>query len=180
MTGFALVLLLAAGLTAWGITEARRLRTLDESAGRAMRQIGAQVASRFDAVAALLELSCDYTARKAPGIEDVRDQRSVLSTADDAETLARQEVLTEEMLGYIRQVRSDYPAFGQDAGYVRAAAALDCCRQMLTVSRARYNEAAGRVNAEQRRFPARLVAGAMGLHCRALLPETATCEKREK
>ena len=173
MTVFVLVTLLATVLVIWAIAVERRLRALDVDAGRAMQQVGVREASRLDTVAALLELSCDYTHRHAPQMEATRGQRRVLTTTATAADVAAQDALAEEALRYIRQTRESCPAFAQDAAYVRAVAELDCCRQMLSASCRSYNEAAARFNAAQRRFPDRLIAGAMGLHDRTLLPETA-------
>ena len=173
MTVFVLVMLPATAMVVWAIAVERRLRALDEDAGRAMQQVGVREASRLDTVAVLLELSCDYTHRQAPQMEAARGQRCVLTTAATAADVAAQDALAEEALRYIGQTRECCPAFARDAAYVRAVAELDCCRQMLSASRRRYNEAAARFNAAQHRFPDQLIAGAMGLHDRKLLPETA-------
>ena len=72
MRTFVLILLPAAALVVWAIVEERKLRAMDSGAGKAMQQVGVRLAACLDAVAALLDLTWDYTARQAPQAETVR------------------------------------------------------------------------------------------------------------
>ena len=161
MRTFVLILLPAAALVVWAIVEERKLRAMDSGAGKAMQQVGVRLAACLDAVAALLDLTWDYTARQAPQAETVRSGQGVIVSASQAADVTAQE----------ETVAVQYPALRSDAAYIRAMAAIDCGRQMLRSSHQQYNDAAERFNAALRRMPARLIAGLMGFRPRTLLPD---------
>ena len=165
MRTFVLILLPAAALVVWAIVEERKLRAMDSGAGKAMQ------AACLDAVAALLDLTWDYTARQAPQAETVRSGQGVIVSASQAADVTSQEALALDALRYVETVAVQYPALRSDAAYIRAMAAIDCGRQMLRSSHQQYNDAAERFNAALRRMPARLIAGLMGFRPRTLLPD---------
>lgn len=171
MRAFVLILLPAAALVVWAIVEERKLRALDSGAGNAMQQVGVRLASCLDAVAALLDLTCDYTAQQAPQMETVRSCQRVIVSASQAADVTAQEELARDALWYVESVAAQYPALKSDAAYIRAMAAIDCGRQMLQGSHQQYNIAAERFNTVLRRMPARLITGLMGFRPRTLLPD---------
>lgn len=165
MRTFVLILLPAAALVVWAIVEERKLRAMDSGAGKTMQQVGVRLAACLDAVAALLDLTWDYTARQAPQAETVRSGQGVIVSASQAADVTAQEALALDALRYVETVAVQYPALRSDAAYIRAMAAIDCGRQMLRSSHQQYNDAA------LRRMPARLIAGLMGFRPRTLLPD---------
>lgn len=171
MRTFVLILLPAAALVVWAIVEERKLRAMDSGAGKTMQQVGVRLAACLDAVAALLDLTWDYTARQAPQAETVRSGQGVIVSASQAADVTVQEALALDALRYVETVAVQYPALRSDAAYIRAMAAIDCGRQMLRSSHRQYNDAAERFNAALRRMPARLIAGLMGFRPRTLLPD---------
>ena len=172
MRAFVLILLPAAALVAWAIVVERKLRAMDSGAGCAMQQVGVRLASCLDAVAALLDLTWDYTARQAPQAETVRGGRQrVIVPGSQAADVTVQETAARDALRYVADVTAQYPAMAGDAAYIRAMAAIDCGRQMLQSSHETYNEAAGRFNSALRRMPTRFIAGLMGFRPRTLLPD---------
>ena len=171
MRTFVLILLPAAALVVWAIVEERKLRAMDSGAGKAMQQVGVRLAACLDAVAALLDLTWDYTARQAPQAETVRSGQGVIVSASQAADVTAQEALALDALRYVETVAVQYPALRSDAAYIRAMVAIDCGRQMLRSSHQQYNDAAERFNAALRRMPARLIAGLMGFRPHTLLPD---------
>ena len=157
MRTFVLILLPAAALVVWAIVEERKLRAMDSGAGKAMQQVGVRLAACLDAVAALLDLTWDYTARQAPQAETVRSGQGVIVSASQAADVTAQEALALDALRYVETVAVQYPALRSDAAYIRAMAAIDCGRQILRSSHQQYNDAAERFNAALRRMPARLI-----------------------
>ena len=147
MRTFVLILLPAAALVVWAIVEERKLRAMDSGAGKAMQQVGVRLAACLDAVAALLDLTWDYTARQAPQAETVRSGQGVIVSASQAADVTSQEALALDALRYVETVAVQYPALRSDAAYIRAMAAIDCGRQMLRSSHQQYNDAAERFNA---------------------------------
>ena len=93
MRTFVLILLPAAALVVWAIVEERKLRAMDSGAGKAMQQVGVRLAACLDAVAALLDLTWDYTARQAPQAETVRSGQGVIVSASQAADVTAQEAL---------------------------------------------------------------------------------------
>mgnify|MGYP004596358947 FL=1 len=172
MMAFVLILLPAAALVAWAIVVERKLRTMDSGAGKAMQQVGVRLAACLDAVAALLDLTWDYTARQAPQAENMRGRQGVIVSTSQAADVTAQEALAQDALQYVAGVTAQYPALAGDAAYIRAMAAIDCGRQMLQSSHEKYNDAAGRFNDALCQLPTRLIAGLMGFRPRTLLPDS--------
>ena len=98
MRTFVLILLPAAALVLWAIVEERKLRAMDSGAGKAMQQVGVRLAACLDAVAALLDLTWDYTARQAPQAETVRSGQGVIVSASQAADVTAQEALALDAL----------------------------------------------------------------------------------
>ena len=109
MRTFVLILLPAAALVVWAIVEERKLRAMDSGAGKAMQQVGVRLAACLDAVAALLDLTWDYTARQAPQAETVRSGQGVIVSASQAADVTSQEALALDALRYVETVAVQYP-----------------------------------------------------------------------
>lgn len=98
MRTFVLILLPAAALVVWAIVEERKLRAMDSGAGKTMQQVGVRLAACLDAVAALLDLTWDYTARQAPQAETVQSGQGVIVSASQAADVTAQEALALDAL----------------------------------------------------------------------------------
>ena len=81
----------------WAVSLQRRLVVLDENIHQAMNQIGVQLASRFDALIALLDLTGAYAAPECAALnEEVRTHRRVITaTAAPTDVLQQEEVIAE-------------------------------------------------------------------------------------
>ena len=122
------------------------LRTLDENAGNAMKQIGTHLSTRFDAVLALLEVAHGYAG-------------------DSMAALAEQ--LLDDVLAAVSATADRYPGLRADEAYSRLFGTSDCCEQMLRTSRLLYNDAVTRLNRAVRTFPTSLTARLCGTAQRA-------------
>ena len=83
----------------WAVSLQRRLVVLDENIHQAMNQIGVQLASRFDALTALLDLTGAYAAPECAALnEEVRTHRRVITaTAAPTDVLQQEEVIAETL-----------------------------------------------------------------------------------
>ena len=118
------------------------LRTMDENAGRAMKQISAHLSTRFDAVLALLEVAQGYAG-------------------ENMAALAEQ--LRHDVLAAVSTTADRHPGLRADEAYSRLFGTSDCCEQMLRTSRLLYNDAVTRLDRAVRSFPTSWAARLCGV-----------------
>ena len=128
------------------------LRTMDENAGRAMKQIGTHLSTRFDAVLALLALA-----------EQLRLRRRVIGPSSTPEEVRQQEQLLDDVLAAVSTTADRHPGLRTDEAYSRLFGTSDCCEQMLRTSRLLYNDAVTRLDRAVRSFPTSWAARLCGV-----------------
>ena len=139
----------------WAVSLQRRLVVLDENIHQAMNQIGVQLASRFDALTALLDLTGAYAASECAALnEEVRTHRRVITA-----TAAPTDVLQQEAA-----LADQYPQLAQDEDYVKRMRAVDSYARMMQTSRLIYNDSVAKLNRTLRRFPTMLAGRLLGFH----------------
>lgn len=144
------------------------LRTLDENAGSAMKQIGTHLSTRFDAVLALLEVAQGYAGDSMAALaEQLRLRRRAVDASSGPEDVRQQEQLLDDVLAAVSTTADRYPGLRTDEAYSRLFGASDCCEQMLRTSRLLYNDAVTRLNRAVRTFPTSLTARLCGTAQRA-------------
>ena len=150
-------------LSAW-----HELRTLDENAGSAMKQIGTHLSTRFDAVLALLEVAQGYAGDSMAALaEQLRLRRRAVDASSGPEDVRQQEQLLDDVLAAVSTTADRYPGLRADEAYSRLFGTSDCCEQMLRTSRLLYNDAVTRLNRAVRTFPTSLTARLCGTAQRA-------------
>ena len=150
-------------LSAW-----HELRTLDENAGSAMKQIGTHLSTRFDAVLALLEVAQGYAGDSMAALaEQLRLRRRAVDASSGPEDVRQQEQLLDDVLAAVSATADRYPGLRADEAYSRLFGTSDCCEQMLRTSRLLYNDAVTRLNRAVRTFPTSLTARLCGTAQRA-------------
>ena len=150
-------------LSAW-----HELRTLDENAGNAMKQIGTHLSTRFDAVLALLEVAQGYAGDSMAALaEQLRLRRRAVDASSGPEDVRQQEQLLDDVLAAVSATADRYPGLRADEAYSRLFGTSDCCEQMLRTSRLLYNDAVTRLNRAVRTFPTSLTARLCGTAQRA-------------
>lgn len=156
----------------WVISSQRRLAVLDENASNAMNQIGVQLACRFEALTALLELMKGYAKNESETlIETVRSRRSVITAKSTPEDVLRQEGIISEALGRISMITEQYPELKADNAYIQKMNAVDTYERMLRTSRLIYNDSVTKLNREIRIFPISLIAVISGFQKRDYLED---------
>ena len=154
----------------WTVSVRRRLTVMDENAGNAMNQIGVQLSSRLDALAALLDLTKRYAGHESRTmIETIRSRRSVITAASTPDEVMKQESMISETLDRVCAVAERYPALKADESYAKCMNAVDSYEKMVRTSRLIYNDSVTKLNRELQMFPASLLAGALGFRQRAYL-----------
>lgn len=144
------------------------LRTLDENAGSAMKQIGTHLSTRFDAVLALLEVAQGYAGDSMAALaEQLRLRRRAVDASSGPEDVRQQEQLLDDVLAAVSTTADRYPGLRADEAYSRLFGTSDCCEQMLRTSRLLYNDAVTRLNRAVRTFPTSLTARLCGTAQRA-------------
>ena len=139
------------------------LRTLDENAGNAMKQIGTHLSTRFDAVLALLEVAQGYAGDSMAALaEQLRLRRRAVDASSGPEDVRQQEQLLDDVLAAVSTTADRYPGLRADEAYSRLFGTSDCCEQMLRTSRLLYNDAVTRLNRAVRTFPTSLTARLCG------------------
>lgn len=157
----------------WAISVQRRLAAMDENINNAMSQIGVQLASRFDALTALLDLAKGYAAHESQTlIETIKSRRSVITASSTPEDVVKQEGVISEALGRIAMVAEKYPELKANEGYAKCMTAVDSYEKMVRTSRLIYNDSVTKLNRELRMFPTSLVGSLFGFRQRDYL-ETA-------
>lgn len=157
-------------LVLWGVTVRRRLVGMNENVNHAMKQIGVQFSSLFDALAALLNLTKEYAANECKIlIETVKSRRSVISAVSTPEDVIAQKKIFSEILGRISMISEQYPELKANSNYTKCMNALDNYEKMIHTSRLIYNDNVTRLNRELRLFPTSLIAGVFGFREREYL-----------
>lgn len=140
------------------------LRTMDENAGRAMKQISAHLSTRFDAVLALLEVAQGYAGENMAALaEQLRLRRRVIGPLSTPEEVRQQEQLLDDVLAAVSTTADRHPGLRADEAYSRLFGTSDCCEQMLRTSRLLYNDAVTRLDRAVRSFPTSWAARLCGV-----------------
>ena len=157
-------------LVLWGVTVRRRLVGMNENVNHAMKQIGVQLSSLFDALAALLNLTKEYAANECKIlIETIKSRRSVISAVSTPEDVIAQERMISEILGRISMIAEQYPELKANGNYTKCMNAIENYEKMLRTSRLIYNDNVTRLNRELRLFPTSLLVGIFGFQEREYL-----------
>lgn len=163
--------LVVAGI-AWVMSTQRALVVLDENINNAMSQIGVQLASRFDALTALLDLTKGYAKHESETlIETIKSRRSVITAKSSPDEVLRQEGILSEALGRIAMVSEQYPDLKANESYSKTMDSVNRYEAMVRTSRLIYNDSVTKLNRRIRMFPASLIAGLLGFSQRAYLEE---------
>lgn len=159
-----------AALALWAVSCQRRLAVMDENINNAMAQIGVQLSSRFDALAALADLTKGYADHESSTlIETIKARRSAITASSTPDDVLKQEGVISEALGRISMVAERYPELKASENYAKCMNAVDSYEKMVRTSRLIYNDSVTKLNRELRMFPTSLLAGAFGFRQRDYL-----------
>lgn len=168
--GIGIIIGAAVVLALWAVSCWRRLVAMDENVSNAMAQIGVQLSSRFDALAALLDLAGGYAAHESQTlIETLKSRRGVITAASTPDDVLKQEGVISETLSGLSMVAERHPELKANENYAKYMNAVESCGKMVRTSRLIYNDSVTRLNRELRMFPVSVLAGAFGFRQRDYL-----------
>ncbi len=168
------IVVIAVIIVLWAISTQRRLVVLDENISNAMSQVGVQLSSRFDALAALLDLTKSYARHESETlVETIKSKRSVITAKSTPDDVLRQEGIISEALGRIAMVTEQYPELMANQTYIKIMDVVQTFENMVRTSRLIYNDRVTKLNREIRMFPVSMIAGMLGFRQREYLVEQA-------
>lgn len=153
----------------WFINTQRGLVVMDENINNAMSQIGVQMASRWDALTALLDLTKGYAEHEYNTLiktVELRKQITGKSTPDDVQ---KQENIITDTLGKIVAVAESYPDLKANQNYIVMMNSVNEYENMVRQSRLIYNDSVTKLNREIRMFPTVFIANMLGFAQRQYL-----------
>ncbi|MEG1176709.1 MAG: LemA family protein [Ruthenibacterium sp.] len=157
------IILLLGAVAMGGVSTQRLLATLEKNRKNAMRQIGVQLSSRFDALVVLLRFAEAIAAPQVQILTDkVRTHRKAVTESTSADDVTAQEALIAEALTELSALEEQYPALKAGDGYADALAAAAQYEKMLCTSRLIYNDSVTKLNRTLRRFPIGCIGGLLG------------------
>ncbi|MBQ9120154.1 MAG: LemA family protein [Lachnospiraceae bacterium] len=154
----------------WIISVQRKLSILDENVNNAMSQIGVQLASRFEALMALLDLIKHYVGYESLDlVESTRAKRRMITAKSGSSDVMEQERVIYDALERIAMMAEQYPELQKDRDYAKYRNAVDCYEKMLHTSWLIYNDSVTKFNRMIRVLPICLIAGLLGFRQRDYL-----------
>jgi LemA protein len=153
----------------WTISVQRSLVVLDENINNAMSQIGVQLASRWDALTSLLELTKGYSEHEYKALTETIKARSSITKDSTPDDINKQENIIAETIGKIMAVAEYYPDLKADTTYIKTMDAVNQYENMVRTSRLIYNDSVTKLHRSIRMFPVSLVAGMLGFSKRTYL-----------
>ena len=148
-----IVILLIALFSFWVVSTRRRLTVMNENVESAINQIGVQLSSRYDMLAAALNQAKDYDVRTACNlIAKVNFHRCVITSVST----------TGEVLEELEKMVRQHPEINENKDYSKFMEAVDSYGRMLQTSTLIYNDSVTKFNRAVCMIPAKLIAGIMG------------------
>lgn len=162
MIGVAIVILLVL-LVLWILKTQQSLTAMEENVNSAMNQIGVQLSSRFDALAALLDATQETAASETQTLmETIRSCRRVITSRSSPDDVRTQETLILDILIRLSTLAEAHPEWKSNENYLKCMSAVDSYGKMVCTSRLIYNDSVAKRNRAIRMFPTSLAAGILG------------------
>lgn len=157
------IMVIIAGLTLWVISVQRQLVVLDDNIENAMHQIGVQLACRFDALIALLELSQAYEGQEGEDLlEAIKLGRVDITAQSTPNELLQQEEIINAALSRIAMIGAQEPELGVKENYIKNMDTAESFANMLRTSYLIYNDSVSKLNHKVSSFPIIMIAGLLG------------------
>lgn len=162
-----IIALLIILLAIWVISTQRKLKIMDENVNNAMGQIGVQLSSRFDTLAALLDVIKSYSIQESVMlIEKIKIQRNVITASSTPRDVLEQETIISETLDCVVRLAEQCPELKTDENYAKYMNAVESYEKMVRTSGLIYNDSVTKLNRAVRTMPTSLIAGVLGFHHR--------------
>jgi LemA protein len=153
-----IIIAIVAILVLWVISVQRKLVKQEEICKNGLSQIGVQLASRWDALKALAELTKGYSEHEYKTITDTIAQRRPITAASSSAEANAQENLFNDALGRLNLVVERYPELKANENYIKTMDSVNTYQNQVRMSQMVYNDAVTKFNQLIRQFPDSIVA----------------------
>ena len=153
-----IIIAIVAILVLWVISVQRKLVKQEEICKNGLSQIGVQLASRWDALKALAELTKGYSEHEYKTITDTIAQRRPITAASSSADATAQENLFNEALGRLNLVVERYPELKANETYIKTMDSVNTYQNQVRMSQMVYNDSVTKFNQLIRQFPDSIVA----------------------
>ena len=153
-----IIIAIVAILVLWVISVQRKLVKQEEICKNGLSQIGVQLASRWDALKALAELTKGYSEHEYKTITDTIAQRRPITAASSSADANAQENLFNEALGRLNLVVERYPELKANETYIKTMDSVNTSQNQVRMSQMVYNDSVTKFNQLIRQFPDSIVA----------------------
>ena len=171
LIAFAVVLVVALGLIAWGISANNGLVALQENVHATWGQVETVLQRRYDLIPNLVNTVKGYAKHEKDVLEDVTKLRSQWASAGTTTEKVKAAGQLEAGLARLLLVAEQYPDLKANANFRDLQYELSGTENRIAVERQRYNEAVRAYNTRVRQFPTSVIAGMRGF-----TPDTAYFE----
>ena len=172
-----IIIAIVAILVLWFISVQRNLVKHEEICKNGLSQIGVQLASRWDALKALAELTKSYSEHEYKTITDTIAQRRPITAASSSEDANAQENLFNQAMQHLNVVVEKYPEIKANETYVKTMDSVNTYQNQVRMSQMVYNDSVTKYNQLIRQFPSSIVASMLHFEQRQYLQSNA--EKEE-
>ncbi|MBO4536604.1 MAG: LemA family protein [Bacteroidales bacterium] len=153
-----IIIAIVAILVLWVISVQRKLVKQEEICKNGLSQIGVQLASRWDALKALAELTKGYSEHEYKTITDTIAQRRPITAASSSAEANAQENLFNEALSRLNLVVERYPELKANETYIKTMDSVNTYQNQVRMSQMVYNDSVTKFNQLIRQFPDSIVA----------------------
>ena len=153
-----IIIAIVAILVLWVISVQRKLVKQEEICKNGLSQIGVQLASRWDALKALAELTKGYSEHEYKTITDTIAQRRPITAASSSADANAQENLFNEALGRLNLVVERYPELKANETNIKTMDSVNTYQNQVRMSQMVYNDSVTKFNQLIRQFPDSIVA----------------------
>jgi Uncharacterized conserved protein len=153
-----IIIAIVAILVLWFISVQRNLVKHEEICKNGLSQIGVQLASRWDALKALAELTKSYSEHEYKTITDtIAQRRPITATSTSSDANAQEELFTQAMQR-LNVVVEKYPEIKANETYIKTMDSVNTYQNQVRMSQMVYNDSVTKYNQLIRQFPSSIVA----------------------
>ena len=153
-----IIIAIAAILVLWVISVQRKLVKLEEICKNGLSQIGVQLASRWDALKALAELTKGYSDYEYKTMTDTIAQRRPITANSTSADANAQESLFAQAMQHLNVVVEKYPELKANENYIKTMDSVNMYTNQVRMSQMVYNDSVTKFNQLIRQFPDSIVA----------------------
>jgi LemA protein len=157
-----IVVLLGIIIGGWYIGTRNTLVTLEESIDASWAEIDNQLQRRADLIPNLVNTVKGYATQEREVFTQIAEARAKLAGAGSVGEKAAGYNQLQSALGRLLVVVERYPELKSNVNFIRLQDELAGTENRIAVARMRYNDSVRTFNTKIRRFPAAIIARAMG------------------